>query len=103
MDFISLGLVFIALIIFMATLYLTAGPASLRAPAAGVLNRNRDSGIDQEKNAIVVRLPKENSLPAEYILDLKLSLRRTEKEKPEMKEKNKSGGDKKYHRLDEYL
>jgi len=103
-DYISLGLVFISSVIFVMTFFLAAGPTKLRLPERRSFNPKGDYGIAGEKNAIVVQLPEGFCLPADYTLDLKVSLHRDEKEKIEVKQENASGGDKKYrHRLDEYL
>jgi hypothetical protein len=103
-DYISLILVFISSVIFVITFFLAAGQARLQFPERRTMNPKRDYGIAGEKNAIVVQLPKGLSLLDDYTLDLKLSLRRDEKVKTEVKQENAGGGEKKYrHRLDEYL
>jgi len=103
-DYISLGLVFISAVIFVMTFFLAAGPTRLRLPERKQFNPKGDGGIAGEKNAIVVQLPQGFCLSADYTLDLKVSLRRDEKEETEVKQENAGGSDKKYrHRLDEYL
>ncbi len=104
MDYISLSLVFISSVIFVMTFFLAARQSKLQFPERRTMNPKRDYGVTGEKNAIVVQLPKGLSLHDDYTLDLKVSLRRDEKEKTEVKQENAGGGDNKYrHRLDEYL
>lgn len=103
-DYISLGLVFIAAVIFVMTFFLAVGPTGLRLPERRDFSQKGDYGMAGEKNALVVQLPKGFCLPADYTLDLKVSLHRHDKDKTEVKQENISSGDKKYrHRLDEYL
>ncbi|NLI13883.1 hypothetical protein [Pelotomaculum propionicicum] len=104
MDYISLGLVFISSAVFIITFFLAAGRSGLWLSEKRAFNSKKDYGTAGDKNAIVVHLPQGLRLPADYTLDLKVSLRRDEKEKTVIKQETTQDVVKKNrHRLDEYL
>ncbi len=104
MDYISLGLVFISSAVFIITFFLAAGHSGFWLSEKRAFNSKRDCGAPKDRNAIVVQLPQGLRLTEDYTLDLKVSLRREEKEKTGMQQEAKQGTIKKNsHRLDEYL
>lgn len=90
-------------VLLILTLALVTRPVRVPSPSRGVLRCRKPEDISSHKT-IVVKIPREGSIPGDYTLDLRLSLSRAGKE--ESGEKESRAGQRNglyYRRLDEYL
>lgn len=102
MDLAGVGLVLVAIVILTAALSLTTRPAQSTGAKKIKLSGKRKN-VDARR-AIVVKLPRAEDIPEDYVLDLTVSLSRGKKQAEGEKGSETNQRVKKFYRgLDEYL